>query len=568
MGGGYNGTVNPESSINRRSGYIPTFGYNRVRLLINVGTGVDPSTGLAFFDSERNYISGIQTLTKDFQGVSEQVYNIPKDTAYLRTTIYTDSVPDFFIELSNGQEDVLQYNNKELVWNSGYAHYYEGTIVGSAINSYTEINVNGFKKIELTVNKTISGASPGICFYDKHGAFILGMPYPNFGDSSQEATYVVKSYEIPYNAETAKISFFTRFISEFSATLTKETDINADSFADTILDNVIVGHPEIYISEPITDKYESLNEKTIEDLYVKWDELVARYPMYIRREEDLGEVSDSNRSYTLRQYKVGYQGRYLLNHEPSKDEIVSQNLWRKKDNPRKILINCGMHGEEKTPCWGAVLAFEELLQSNEAWATFIKANLDIYIIPSLNPYGFHNNQRGNVNGKVMNREEAFNEPEKIMLMNWVEKNRDAFLLIDNHGSQGRYAYVPVFAGQPIFSSINKMASQLSSALYNNYKSFYNAVRDGYGETYSPFLLAKYTHEAGYYRCVIEMLDKYGMAAFAIETPDNLVVEVNGVVDESLSGLIGYNDLRCCKITKDLLINFIQFAATLPYNKIL
>ena len=564
----YNGTVNPESSVNQRSGYIPTFGYNRVRLLVNVGTGADPSTGIAFFDSERNYIGGIQSLTKDSVGVSEQIYNIPKDAAYLRTTIYNESVSDFFLELSNGQEDVLQYNNRELLWSSGYVHYFTGEIMESEVNSYTEIKVKNRSKIELTVNKTSSGASPGICFYDKHGAFILGMPYPNFGDSSQEATYVVNSYEIPYNAETAKISFFTRNISEFSAILHSGNDTNVENFANAFLGNVIVGHSELFISAPTADKYISLNEKTIEDLYAKWDDLVTRFPMFIRRGEDLGEVSDSERSYAIRQYVVGYRGRYLLNHEPGKDEIVSQNLWRAKDNPRKILLNCGMHGEEKTPCWGAALAIEELLQSNEAWATFIKANLDIYIIPSLNPYGFHKNQRGNVNGKVMNREEAYNEPEKIMYMNWIERNRDAFLLIDNHGSQGRYAYVPVFAGQPIFSSVNKMTAQLSAAFYNNYKSFYNAICNGYGETYSPFLLAKYTHEAGAYRCAIEMLDKYGMTSFALETPDNLVVETNGVVDESLSGLIGYNDLRCCKITKDLLINFIQFAASLPYNEII
>ena len=582
----WNTGARADSAVNQRSGYMATLGYNKIRLHVNVATAENVSTGLAFYDTNRTYISGIQSLMSSEKGVSLQEYNIPENACYFATTIFNEYASDFICELYNAENetnlltisDKKEYSNYDLDWKEGYAHYYEGVVKASTANSYAEIDVENFSKIELTVNKSSLAASPGICFYDREGNFIVGYPYPNFGDSTAESTYVVQEFFIPYNAVKAIVSFYTRFLSNFKATIYKETakGYNAitevGDFANSLVKNVIVGSPSLYISEPTADKYTSLNNKTIEELYEKWDSLVSRFPMFIRRDDDLGEVSDSSRSYAIRQYIVGYNGRFMVDHEPSKDEIVSitaQNRWRTEDNPRKILINNGMHGEEKTPCWGAVLAIEELLESNENWALFIKSNFDLYIIPSLNPYGFHHCTRGNVNGIVLNRDNARNEPEHLMYMSWVEQNKDAFALIDNHGTQGRYPYVPCWAGQPIFSSINKIATQLSASLNSNYKEFYNSIQEGYGDTYNPFLLAKFSYEASYGRCAVEMLDRFGMTACALETPDNLVVEnSDGSINDSLSGLINYNDLRCCKITKDLLINFIQNIGVMKYNRII
>ena len=325
--------------------------------------------------------------------------------------------------------------------------------------------------------------------------------------------------------------------------------------------NMLVGAPKLYISEKTSDAYLSLNGKKTSELYAEWDNLLELYPDYISRGEDLGEVTKGSATYQLRQYTIGYNRQWLIDHEPAKDEIVTQtatNHWQIKDNARKILIPIGMHGEEKTACWGAMLAIKELLESNEDWALFIKSNFILKIVPTLNPSGFNDCVRAASDGNVMNRETSVETPETLMYYDWVSKNTDAFILMDFHGTQGRYAYLPCWDGSPVFDLVKRATVQLSALLYENYKEFYNSACDGYGTTYAPFLIAKYSKEVSYYSCSYRIWEDYGIPTFALETPANLVVpNSDGSVNENLSGLIGVNDLRNCKIAKDLLINSIQ-----------
>ena len=452
-------------------------------------------------------------------------------------------------------------------WYDGYIDWRNGLNYDSTVNKRSSyITVMGYKEVRISMNVAAASVAPGLAFYDTDRNYLSGIQHligPETGVS-------VVEYNIPEGAHYIKTSLYSEYTKDFVCELISKTDDVPDEikeFTTSVTNNVLIGSPSLYISDNVSDKYVSLNSKTIDDLYQQWDELIGKYPMFIRRGLDLGEVNDGTRSYIIRQYIVGYNGRYRIDHEPSQNEIVSENLWRTEDNPRKLLIVNGMHGNEKTPCWGAALAFEELLGSNDDWANFIKSNFDLYIIPCLNPYGFNNNKRNNINDKDLNREAGINEPERVAYMQWIEDNKDAFILVDNHGTQGRYAYIPNRNSGKTFGLINRITSQLSAALYNNYYSFYNSIVDGFADTYSPFLLAKYTDPAYAGSCTSEMRDRFGMIGFALETPDNLVViDADGSVNESLSGLINYNDLRCCKITKDLMINFIQHLGTLPFNK--
>lgn len=118
----------------------------------------------------------------------------------------------------------------------------------------------------------------------------------------------------------------------------------------------------------------------------------------------------------------------------------------------------------------------------------------------------------------MNREASINSPETLMYYNWVSANKDTHILLDFHGTQGRYAYLPCWDGSPIFDYVRRATVQLSSSLYSNYKEFYNSICSGYGDTYSPFLIGKYNKEANYYSCSYRILEDYGIPAFALETP--------------------------------------------------
>lgn len=565
------------STVNHCSGYVPTLGFNRIELSVNVVSSEDISTGIAFYDADRNYISGIPS--RYYGGDGEYVkstkvtdYPIPENAAFFRTTIFSDALDGMVLKLHKTGNEIY-YPYESLTWKSGYPYYNTGAIGTSSVNKYCEIAVDGreFSVIEAIVAKTALGASPGIVFYDENDTYIIGHQYPNFGTSDTSSipstASEVRKYRIPRNARKIRIACRKVLSNSFYCKLYNEEASNYDSITrlngvvQERRKNMLVGTPKLYISEKTSDAYLSLNGKKTSELYAEWDNLLELYPDYISRGEDLGEVTKGSATYQLRQYTVGYNRQWLIDHEPAKDEIVTQtatNHWQIKDNARKILIPIGMHGEEKTACWGAMLAIKELLESNEDWALFIKSNFILKIVPTLNPSGFNDCVRAASDGNVMNRETSVETPETLMYYDWVSKNTDAFILMDFHGTQGRYAYLPCWDGSPVFDLVKRATVQLSALLYENYKEFYNSACDGYGTTYAPFLIAKYSKEVSYYSCSYRIWEDYGIPTFALETPANLVVpNSDGSVNENLSGLIGENDLRNCKIAKDLLINCIQ-----------
>lgn len=564
------------STVNHCSGYVPTLGFNRIELSVNVVSSEDITTGIAFYDADRNYISGIPS--RYYGGDGEFVkstkvtdYPIPENAAFFRTTIFSDALDGMVLRLHKTENEIY-YPYESLTWKSGYPYYNTGAIGTSSVNKYCEIAVDGreFSVIEALVSKTAVGTSPGIVFYDENDTYIIGHQYPNYGVSDTTSVVItpeVRRYRIPRTTRKIRIACRKVFSNTFYCKLYNEEASNYDSITrlngvvQERRKNMLVGAPKLYISEKTSDAYLSLNGKKTSELYAEWDKFVELYPDYISRGEDLGEVTKGSATYQLRQYTVGYNRQWLIDHEPAKDEIVTQtatNHWQIKDNARKILIPIGMHGEEKTACWGAMLAIKELLESNEDWALFIKSNFILKIVPTLNPSGFNDCVRAASDGNVMNRETSVETPETLMYYDWVSKNTDAFILMDFHGTQGRYAYLPCWDGSPVFDLVKRATVQLSALLYENYKEFYNSACDGYGTTYAPFLIAKYSKEVSYYSCSYRIWEDYGIPTFALETPANLVVpNSDGSVNENLSGLIGENDLRNCKIAKDLLINCIQ-----------
>lgn len=574
--GGYAET----STANQRTGFIPTMGFDKVEISTNLASNPNVSTGIAFYDADRNYILGIQSpyngTGEDVRAVKIVEYDIPANAEYLRSTIFNEFADEFVLRLKKNEKpqnvETKSYSYDSLTWTTGYPYYNTGVIAGSSLNKYCAINVDGreYAVIEAVVAKTALGVSPGIVFYDENDKYITGHQYPNYGVSDASSVVItpeVRRYRIPRATRKIRLACRNDISNAFYCTLygevaSKHESITAlEKIAQQRRNNLLVGSPELYISPIVSEAYSSLNNKKTSELYAEWDSMAERFPEYISRGEDLGEVTKNGTTYALRQYTIGYNKKWLINHEPTKDEVVINgiaNYWQERDDARKILIPIGMHGEEKTACWGAMLAFKELLESNEKWAMFIKSNFVLKVIPSVNPSGFNDNQRASSNGSVMNREESVDAPENIMLLDWVEKNKDAFVLLDFHGTQGRYAYLPCWDGAPLYDIVKRATIQLSSSLYRNYKEFYDSVRDGYGTTYAPFLIAKYSPERAYFSFINRIWEDYAVPGFALETPANLMIpNSNGTVNETLSGLIDQNDLRNCKIAKDLLINCIQ-----------
>ena len=444
---------------------------------------------------------------------------------------------------SLGTIETIYGENTYQGWKSGIVHKTTGVYMGSTVNSCTGyINIKGLKKIEITQSITTAASDAGICFYDEDGTFISGIG-PEQGTVKDYKTITI---DVPENAYYLRASIYNdqteywHLVGIIPSTLELSLPIVPP----------MLGSPELYFSGETSESAESITTKTSADLYDEYDALVSAYPQYFKRNADLGNVTYNGNTYAVRSYTLGYNKQTLIDHEPTADEVISPsaNKWTTDLNPRKILLVSGMHGEEHTPCWGMMLAIGDILSSDEPWAHYIKDNFIFEVIPCVNPAGWSAHIRADSQGHIMNRDEAIDDPESTYYMDWVDDNKDAFILIDCHGTQGRYAYLPVMQKLPISKMVYGLANKLACAFFNNWKAFYDAISNGYGTTYAPFMVAKYTGDSAWTRgrYAVRMYQDYGMQSLALETPDDLV-----------TGAIGNNDLRNCKLTKDIFINVLQ-----------
>lgn len=454
------------------------------------------------------------------------------------------------LSLSGGEDEpygVGDYEN----WESGYVYTANGSISASSLNSHTDyIEVGGADVIELVMGVTSGGASDaGICFYDSNKVFIPGSGVnPRAGT---EKSYESRRLRVPDGAVYLRTSLYNEFTQYwYLKRYYSERFVEKDFFTNEVL----IGSPSLHLFPAITDTQTIIDSKTAADLYAEYDAIATAHPEFLSRDTDLGNVTLNGVTYAVRAYTFGYNKQTMIDHEPTYDEVISDNEWDGSLNPRKILLVSGMHGEEHTPCWGMMLAIRDIIESDDEWAQYIKSNFIFKVIPCLNPAGWSLCVRSDSQGHVLNRDEAYNDPEATYYMDWVNANKDAFILLDCHGTQGRYAYVPVMDKLPIAPMVEKLANKLGASFFSNWRTFYESIVAGFGTTYAPFIVAKYTTSASWKRgrFACRMYEDYGMQSFAIETPDNIV-----------SGYLNSNDLRNCKLTKDIFVNTLQFICGLP-----
>lgn len=127
----------------------------------------------------------------------------------------------------------------------------------------------------------------------------------------------------------------------------------------------------------------------------------------------------------------------------------------------KIFLQCCAHGFEKNACYSTYYWLYDAV-NNWAKDTRLKAirqNVELHVIPVLNPYGFDHNQYYNANNVNINRnydvpnwtyvpstdptnssgEAPFDQPETQIVKSWIEANTDALILIDCHTNGQYYA---------------------------------------------------------------------------------------------------------------------------------
>lgn len=173
--------------------------------------------------------------------------------------------------------------------------------------------------------------------------------------------------------------------------------------------------------------FEKGNDTSVDDIINAYDELMNEFPNYIQKEL-LGDGPDSTKIYA---YKF----------TPSIYDIRSSSL--EFNNP-KIVITSGTHGSEKGTVFGTWNFFNRLCRNwkENGVLEYLRFNVDFYVIPIVNPTGFNNTTRENVNGVDLNRDfprgvdpnEDYSDRqlETQILIEVMKERNDTDLWIDYH----------------------------------------------------------------------------------------------------------------------------------------
>ena len=247
----------------------------------------------------------------------------------------------------------------------------------------------------------------------------------------------------------------------------------------------VIGSPRLYLAE--VPQESGILNSTASDVYTRYDAMCVAFPKWIKRMDDIGEDAEGNkiRHYMVRMFDpiVGYQGAYTNETE------TKVNYWSSKFSYRRALINAGVHGDEKASVWALVYWLEELLDSSEEWARFIKANYVLDIIPILNPWGFDNNSRNNKNDVNVNRDylqpDNTKQPETLAITQYISSIKDdVFCALDLHTTTGLMGYFCTHESNPQLGTVMRLVNQVIAACVDDWGTIANAL--GSDSTHYPY----------------------------------------------------------------------------------
>ena len=207
--------------------YISVKAYKQL-YVSNVNTASADARGLAFYDCDKNYISGIQ-----YSGSSDFTANVPETADFVRLTVAASLATSFFLridqkafttEVSSILSDIeKEYdtfkddvdNNLGLIYltasdttfSSGYIKFADGTTQTLSGSEYTDyIPVKAYKQLYVSNVNTASADARGLAFYDSEKVYISGYQY----DGSADFTV-----NVPENANFVRITVKTALKSSF-----------------------------------------------------------------------------------------------------------------------------------------------------------------------------------------------------------------------------------------------------------------------------------------------------------------------------------------------------------------
>lgn len=497
-GGSYN------STSGRYGKFLPVKEGDRIRITAND----EESANFAFLTSKvvvrggtPAYVPGTSRMTI-YAGEYGDVI-IPEGCNYLQfNTLYDndDHTPESITFLGGAIKDLDETDNQiiasvaslsekvasgkigeyepDIALTSGHGiSTNDGTAPSSSLLSNTDyISVENVSAIELSVCVSFErNTTRGIAFYDSDKVFIMGIPYP-YDTSLEERTFSVRKYNIPEGAAYFRTCFYTEFSDQFKCTLYRSdasenlSNLLSDYLSMGGLDLLTIGSPEIYHHPEIAP---GVNATTTDNIYSLYDALVSQFPQWITREENIGMSSDG--IHEIRHYRL----RYNYNAVWSLGEY-NNNRWEEFYSWRKMLINAGTHGDEASAIWGVYFFVKALLEGDgEKWAEYIRSNIQIDIIPVLNPYGLDHNVRTNANGVDINRQFDTTTCVEAEALKGVAREIQPFAFIDCHAvgtTHGNYlAYLGGPGNGPIFGTLARIINNLAALFREDWSGLASSV---------------------------------------------------------------------------------------------
>lgn len=406
-----------------------TFNFNvsslQQKLILNVNSGSIYISTLNNLQDNEIVLLNYSTISHDIDsgsiGINLLKFRQDSIDSTIKDIILSSSSTEIIKpDISSGNRDV---------------DYLTGEFVSSSTQYFyaNEINLTGDELlIEYYSGEFISNY--GYAFLDVNDQYI-------FGDKIK-TPYQDKKYILPETLKTA----FSLGAKKIRISLDIRTSIypcivyrpSNTKLEQSFGGYSFIGSAQPYLSDLNTSGLTTF--QTLEDLYSSYDSLTISYPDWFTRESDIG--MDSTNTYPIRHYTLRMQ------HPLITDDRAGDNTNQWDDSiykPCRIIMNMGMHCDEKYSILAGYLSIKEILESSDDWALFIKNNLIIDVIPCFSPWSAKNGWVAvNANDKNLNRT-FYNDvqSENIALISLIDdlKLKGLCGCIDYHNTTNGDSYL-------------------------------------------------------------------------------------------------------------------------------
>lgn len=175
-----------------------------------VANSVYPNAGIAFYDKNKNFISGERAPERGTTATALASYEVPLNAFYFRSSWVDSTHPDY------GDLDIfLRYRNYENLKEITFSENFlidevkiltaDGTVgTDTDLASTGFIDCGGAEKINFRLLKTAVATDAGICFYDASKQFLYSIP----AEQDTVNGFVNKTIYLSGDVQYCKVSYW------------------------------------------------------------------------------------------------------------------------------------------------------------------------------------------------------------------------------------------------------------------------------------------------------------------------------------------------------------------------